>query len=294
MIWWILAGITALLASSSMIAEKKVLVREHALELCTIIFIFGSAIMFLFIDRVNFRISLWLIGILYLVSWIEVFAFWFYTRGLRHMDISLVAPLLSFGPVIVVLLAFLILGEILEMHNVFGIGLVVLGSYVLQLNHKHINVLDPFRNIIKSKYIHYVFITILLWSGLTLFSRWILNVNNPLSIDIYTKIFFGYLFTAINFLILLTLFYDGYRGVMKGAKKYSPLIFLGAVLMVGAGIIYAKIVSVVMVSLLYPMYKGISTLSSTIFGGEYFHEKNLITRVLASIIMIIGIYFVVI
>jgi len=55
---------------------------------------------------------------------------------------------------------------------------------------------------------------------------------------------------------------------------------------------YLQAVSLYQVSLVYPIYR-LSSLFATVLGGEFFHEKHILKKSIAAIIMLIGSYLIV-
>jgi len=96
-------------------------------------------------------------------------------------------------------------------------------------------------------------------------------------------------FIAINFIIMILLFHDGFEGIGKGIKHNWKWVFVVAVLVVGARLAQQYAVSLpgVLISLVVPI-KRLSALFATIIGGELFHEKHILRKSIACVIMIIG------
>ena len=70
-------------------------------------------------------------------------------------------------------------------------------------------------------------------------------------------------------------------------------LFLTAFFAVIGYMSFYKAVSMQLISLVYPLLK-INSLFSTIIGGELFHEHKLVLKSIATVIMLIGGYLIVI
>ncbi|MDD1674433.1 MAG: DMT family transporter, partial [Methanomicrobiales archaeon] len=62
---------------------------------------------------------------------IEISATFLYFAALQHTDLSLAIPILSLTPVFLILTSWFILGEQTSTGGIAGIGLILLGSFVL-------------------------------------------------------------------------------------------------------------------------------------------------------------------
>ena len=131
MIWFVLALLAAIFEASSIIIEKKTLIKEHALEFCCLVSLFAFLISFSFISNVDFNLSLNLYLLIFIASLFVTFGYWLVAKGIRHMDVSIASPLLNFSPAIVFILAVIFLGEKLKSLQILGILILVFGSYIL-------------------------------------------------------------------------------------------------------------------------------------------------------------------
>lgn len=107
-----------------------------------------------------------------------------------------------------------------------------------------------------------------------------------------TYILIVHFFICVNFLILISLFYDGFSGIKHGIRSAGKLIFLVALFTVTYRFLQIHAVSLAFVSLVIPI-KKLSTLFSTIIGGEMFHEKRLFLRSVISAFMLLGSYLII-
>ena len=81
---------------------------------------------------------------------------------IESSEISTAAPFYNLLPALVAGLSFFFLGEILQIKQILGIGIIIFGAYILEVDHKVHNLLDPFKKIFKSKYILLLFIVLFL------------------------------------------------------------------------------------------------------------------------------------
>ncbi len=286
--WFIYALATAGLAAASTLIQKKTLNREHALEFSASLATVNLLFAFIFLPQVDFDIGLKTYLLIYAASWLGAVAFLLVAKAVRHMEISSSSPILNFGPAITALLAFIILGEKLTSLQVWGIGLLVLGAYVLEIRGELKNVLAPVMKIARNRYARLMLLALLLYGFSALADRFILTSGvNP-----ETYLFIVHIFIFINFIILMTVMHDGIIGVKNGLRKSGKWILLVAALTVGYRFFQMKAISMMYVGLVVAI-KRVSTLITTLVGGRIYHETNLLVKVLGCIIMLWGVVFII-
>ncbi len=290
--WFILALYAAAFATFSTILDKKILYKEHALEYVTtwaIATFFLSAPFFIFKINFNFEIYIW--GILILVSIINTAGLIYLAKAFRHLKISVASPLMGFEPVFVVLLSFLFLKEQISSTQGWGLMLIMAGGYLLELKKDKFSLIQPIKDAINSKYIHYGLLSIVFYSFSSVISRFIINTENSSGLNIYTYHVIVRFFVAFFLLILLSVFYDGIQGVKNGIKKMGWLLLPASFLSVAHGLLTLKAFSIPSANAgLVLAVKRISIFFETLIGGELFHDKDLMIKVISSITMIIGAY----
>lgn len=284
MSWVLYALLSAILSSLAAIVEKKTLIREHASEFATLLAL-GNLIvsipLFFLIDYNNINGNV--LALIYVVSVVASFAFLFVTKCVRHMEISVVSPLLVLGPALTALLAFIVLDEQLRWWQTAGIVLLVIGAYILQTK-AHLRFIDPIKQFFSSKYTWFLLAALFLYAISANFDRFILT---RFTIQPLEYIAFFHLFAAINLFFLHALLYDGYTGLVKGAKLFGGPIFLIACCTVGYRFFQAQAVSMIAVGLAISV-KRLSILFTTVIGGRLFHEEGIARKAGACVIMLVG------
>ena len=110
-------------------------------------------------------------------------------------------------------------------------------------------------------------------------------------VNVYTlliiyKVFFAIIFTSITFV-----FYKGFKDIKHGIKQSGVSLAFIALLGIGSTYFYYQAINIAYVSLVIPI-KRMSTLISTIAGGEIFHEHNLAHKAIGCVLMVIGAVFI--
>ncbi len=289
--WYVFAFLSAIFVALSHIVRKKVLYNEHALEFSVIRSFFIMLIAFFLLPWVNFSLLTGeLIVLFLLIGFIASFATIFLSKSMRHMEISTVGPLTNLSPVFLLILTYFFLGEKINMQQLGGIALVIIGGYALNVDHKLSNLKKPISKFLKSKYYHFLLFSLILYSFTAFLDK--IAIDKMLAIGfgkstIYTATFFIWLFMGINLLVILYWKYDFIKGIKHGIKVGGFLTFLAGLFSVVSSLFYFQALSMNYVSLVIPI-KRFSTLLTTIIGGELFHDHKLWLKITACVIMIVG------
>jgi len=301
--WFFFALLASILAAASSVMEKKNLMHQHAMEFSagmSVILMLLTTPLWLFADTK--ALTLQATGIIYIASLIGAVAFLFVAKALRHIAISLTSPFFVFEPLFAAIFAAMLLGESINGLQWVGMGILVVGAYILN-SHEHQNMLEPFKQIFKSKYNKYILFALLLYGFDSILDKKILGtgaaaqsiMGAPLGVPVLTFMPLMHFFLAINFIVMMLIFHDGFKGIGNSLKDNTRWIVAVAVLTFGYRLSQAYAISLpgVMISLIIPI-KRLSSLFSTIIGGELFHEHGILRRSIACVIMIIGAVLIVI
>ena len=286
--WYVFALMAALLSAVGMILQKKVLFKERSVEYNTVSKFFQAALVLCLLPFLNLNYHWGLLLSLYFLSIVAVGAIILETKAFRHLEISSFAPLTNLSPAFLLVFAFLFFGEKVSYLQGVGILVLVIGSYFLKANHHWTDVKSVF-NSLKSKYINYFFIALVLGIFLALGNKHFVNIG----VDILSITFLYYIFTWINFTIITFLFFDGFKSIKHGIKTEGFSIFLVALFYVGHRLAFLKALTLGYVSLVMPIMKT-GVLLSTFVGGELFHEKHVWQRSFSCAIMVVGAYLIIV
>ena len=289
--WLIFAILASILASASSILEKKTLFKQHALEFSATLSMYTLLLSIPFWFFADFKaLSLTATGLIYLASLLGAIAFLLITKALRHIEISITSPFLVFEPAMVAIFAAILLGEKITGLQILGIGVIIIGAYTLT-SHEHDHFLEPFKHIFKSKYIKYILLALIIYALDSILDKKIIGTpgDGGLGVGVWTFLALVHFFLALNFAVIMIIFADGFQGINKGIKTGGWLVFSVAIFTIGYRLaqMYAISLPGVMISLVIPI-KRLSALFSTVIGGELFHEKYLLRKSIACVVMIIG------
>ncbi len=287
--WYAFAFSSAILLAFAAVLEKKILFKEHATSFAATFAALNGLFGLILLPYVEFGVlSGRVVFLIYSAAVVDSLAFLFFIKGLRHLEVSYVAPMMAIGPAITAILAFFLLGETLVINQALGIGLLALGAIILQLR----VTTSPFSARVlfpPAKYMHAVIISLALYGAGSIFDRLILA---HYGIPPETFVFFGNIFIAINLLLVAILFYNGFADIRLVVRRSWIAVFFVGILMLGQRLAEVHAISIASVGLVVAL-KRTSALFTAFLGGELFNEDHFWLLVVAAIIMVAGAAFVV-
>jgi len=192
---------------------------------------------------------------------------YFIIKALSCGELSSVAPINAYKPVVALLLGFFILKEIPQIVAVLGIILIILGTIVLSKN-----------NIINSKATLYRILALIFSGSEAIFIKKIIILSDVPSSFLYWALA-SFLFTLI---FALT---SGHKfKISKENIKYQFYLILAVALMqYSTNFVFSKM-NVAYALALFQL----STLVSIFLGVNIFNEKEFLRKITASVIMLVG------
>ena len=289
-----LALYAAAFATFSTIIHKKLLFHEHALEFVTTLAITNAIFGFGFLIKSDFAFSPSIWPYIITIAIVNTFAVIYLTKAFKHLEISVASPLMGFEPAVLVIFAFLFLRETITNQQAWGLLLTIFGGYLLEIKREKFDFFQPIKDSIKSKYIHYMFIAILLYSSSSTITRYIINPERNFNLNPYTYAFLINIFMASILLLILSLKFDGIEGVKNGIKNMGWLLLPASFFSIIQGFLTLLAIAVPAANVgLVIVVKRTSIFFETLIGGKLFHEQNLFFKIIASIIIIFGLYLII-
>lgn len=290
MSWILLAFTAAILEGLASVYEKKTLFKEHAMQFSAVLAIFTALITLPVLLKPDFsHIGPLPAALIVAGSILASLGFLFATKGVRHTEISVSSPLFMLSPGITALLAFLLLGESLKPLQIFGILLLVAGGYVLEMKRGQ-SIRSNLKEITGAKYIHYIFIALLIFGTTAIFDRLVLGYYR---LDPKTYLALIQICIAINFIIMMQIFHGGLKDIWSGIRSYGLSVLVIALMAVAYRFAQSTATSMAYVGLVISI-KRTSSFFSTLIGGEMFKEENLGQKAAACLVMLLGLIMLVI
>ena len=103
--WYVFALGTAVLITAATLVEKKTLLKEHAMEFSAVLGLFLALLSLVLLPKVSFGFSGGLWAMITLNGVVAAVAFLLFAKAVRHMEISLSSPLMSFTPAFTALIS---------------------------------------------------------------------------------------------------------------------------------------------------------------------------------------------
>ena len=186
-------------------------------------------------------------------------------KALSIGELSSLAPINSYKPIVAMVIAFLYLKEIPSLFALFGILLIIAGTYILHFGGKYN----------KSAVFYRVLALIFSGSEAVFIKKIILLTNIPTSFALW----------AISGLIFSLLFVilSKHKFSLPSVKHLGLLILSVAIMQYSTNFVFSKI----NVSYALALFQ-LSTLLSVFLGVNIFKEDGLKQKIAASVVMIIG------
>jgi len=204
--------------------------------------------------------------------------------GMKHLPITLFGPINATRPIIVLLGGLLLFGERLNLYQWIGVIIAVISFYLLSLSGKKEGI-----DFVKNKWVFCVVMATILGAVSALFDKYLLGRFNNMFVQAWSNFYQLALMTVI----LFTLWWPTRKHTTPFQWKW-PIIFIAVFLTLDD---YAYFVSLAqsasMVSIV-SMIRRSSVIVSFLCGALLFHEKNLRSKVIDLLLVLLGLFFLLI
>ena len=204
--------------------------------------------------------------------------------GMKHLPITLFGPINATRPIIVLLGGLLLFGERLNLYQWIGVIIAVISFYMLSVSGKKEGI-----SFTHNKWVFCVIMATLLGAVSALFDKYLLGRFNNMFVQAWSNFYQLALMTVI----LFTLWWPTRKHTTPFQGKW-PIIFIAVFLTLAD---YAYFVSLAqsasMVSIV-SMIRRSSVIVSFLCGALLFHEKNLRSKVIDLILVLLGLFFLLI
>ena len=275
--WFII--IAALLGSVAQLARKRALFHEHAMTFTSFrgyITMFWLLVLAFFVP-----LSLSLNDALYLfiLASLVTLGIILTAHAVRHSNISDISPLSGLNAVFTLLLGIFFLTEVPTMFQALGIGVCVVGVYLLKFDHK--SILGPFKKLTRALPRQFMF-GIFLFSLATVGSREIVQRVDPL-----TVVWYSFLFVSVQIILIEWIFF-GLRDIKEFKKEPYSLIIAATFMLAANFFVYYGLSFPEAQAALVRTLLGSGMLVVTFVGGFMYHEGGLLRKSLAALVILSG------
>ena len=204
--------------------------------------------------------------------------------GMKHLPITLFGPINATRPIIVLLGGLLLFGERLNLYQWIGVIIAVISFYLLSVSGKKEGI-----TFYKNKWVFCVIMATVLGAVSALLDKYLLGRFNNMFVQAWSNFYQLALMTVI----LFSMWWPTRHKTTPFQWKW-PIIFIAVFLTLAD---YAYFVSLAqsasMVSIV-SMIRRSSVIVSFLCGALLFHEKNLKSKVIDLLLVLLGLFFLLI
>ena len=204
--------------------------------------------------------------------------------GMKHLPITLFGSINATRPIIVLLGGLLLFGERLNLYQWIGVIIAVISFYMLSVSGKKEGI-----SFTHNKWVFCVIMATILGAVSALFDKYLLGRFNNMFVQAWSNFYQLALMTVI----LFTMWWPTRHRTTPFQWKW-PIIFIAVFLTLAD---YAYFVSLAqsasMVSIV-SMIRRSSVIVSFLCGALLFHEKNLKSKVIDLLLVLLGLFFLLI
>ena len=192
--------------------------------------------------------------------------------------------MLSFTPLFLLVISPIIVGEFPTSKGFIGIILIVVGSYLLNVNLKEKGILFPLKSLMKNKATRYMLIVAFIWSISANFDKKGIEASSILQYILFIN-----LFVTIGTTIFVIS--KGKFTLQSVWRERKNLFFVGALTSLGY---FVHMTALAMTLVAYVIaLKRTSGMITVVLGYLILKEQNIKERLLGSTIMFLGVLFIV-
>ena len=214
---------------------------------------------------------------------INFFAYILYLYAIKISPISLSVPFLSFTPAIMILTGYFILGETINLWGGMGVGLIILGGYVLHYRKAQSGLLAPFSAFVHERGSWFMFIVAILFAFAAVIGKKAIIHSSPL----FFAFFFFLVFNATVLVGLLLSRKTHWQSILKNSRKG---VWLGFLLLVHISF-HAQAISI-STAVYMVAIKRSSILISVFLSWLILKESDIHYRGIGTLLMFVGMLFI--
>lgn len=220
-------------------------------------------------------------GYIVLKSFIVLASWIFGYFGMKHLPLTIVGPINATRPVMVLVGAMLLFGERLNLYQWIGVALTVLSFFMLSRSGKKEGI--DFKH---NRWIFFIVMAAVTGAVSGLYDKYLMKQLNPMLVQSWYNIYQVFIMCPV----ILLLWMPKHRESTPFRWKWTiPLISL---FLCAADFVYFYSLSLPdsMISIVSMVRRG-SVVVSFLFGAMVFREKNLKSKAVDLIFVLIGMFF---
>ena len=201
--------------------------------------------------------------------------------GMKHLPLTIVGPINATRPVMVLLGALLFFGERLNLYQWIGVLLAILSFFMLSRSGKKEGI--DFKH---NKWIFFIVMAAVTGAISGLYDKYLMTFLNPMLVQSWYNLYQVFIMCPI----LLLLWYP--RRKTSTPFRWEWTIVGISLFLSAADFVYFYALSYEdsMISIVSMVRRG-SVVVSFLFGALFFHEKNLRSKAVDLLLVLIGMFF---
>ncbi|MBO7111405.1 MAG: EamA family transporter [Bacteroidaceae bacterium] len=204
--------------------------------------------------------------------------------GMKHLPITLFGPINATRPIIVLLGGLLLFGERLNLYQWIGVIIAVISFYMLSVSGKKEGI-----SFGRNKWVFCVIMATVLGAVSALLDKYLLGRYNNMFVQAWSNFYQLALMTVI----LFTLWWPT-RGHTTPFQWKWPIIFIAVFLTLADYAYFVSLASSASMVSIVSMIRRSSVIVSFLCGALLFHEKNLKSKVIDLLLVLLGLFFLLI
>lgn len=201
--------------------------------------------------------------------------------GMKHLPLTLVGPINATRPVMTLVGAMLIFGERLNVYQWIGVIMAIISLFLLSRSGKKEGI-----NFTHNKWIWFIVLAALFGTASGLYDKYLMNHFNNMVVQSWYNIYQLFMMGGV----ILFLWFPKRKTTTP--FHWSWCILLISVFLTAADFVYFYALSMEdsMISIVSMVRRG-SVIVSFLFGAMMFHEKNLKSKIIDLVFVLIGMFF---
>ena len=204
--------------------------------------------------------------------------------GMKHLPITLFGPINATRPIIVLLGGLLLFGERLNLYQWIGVIIAVISFYLLSVSGKKEGI-----TFYRNKWVFCVIMATILGAVSALFDKYLLGRFNNMFVQAWSNFYQLALMTVI----LFTLWWPTRKRTTPFQWKW-PIIFIAVFLTLADYAYFVSLASSASMVSIVSMIRRSSVIVSFLCGAFLFHEKNLKSKIIDLLLVLLGLFFLLI
>lgn len=201
--------------------------------------------------------------------------------GMKHLPLTLVGPINATRPVMTLVGAMLIFGERLNVYQWIGVIMAIISLFLLSRSGKKEGI-----NFTHNKWIWFIVLAALFGTASGLYDKYLMNHFNNMVVQSWYNIYQLFMMGGVILFLWLP------KRKTTSPFHWSWCILLISVFLTAADFVYFYALSMEdsMISIVSMVRRG-SVIVSFLFGAMMFHEKNLKSKIIDLVFVLIGMFF---